>query len=129
MSPTGQESRSIACWPCRAQRRLAFMPVAMPSIQSPMTALSGGNQQKVVLSRLFGEARAHEKSPCVLVVAEPTRGIDASAARAVHEALASFAREGHAVVLVTSDWRELRLLASRFVVLWKHGFASEGISA
>ena len=108
-----------------AQSRLGFMPIAMPSIESPMTALSGGNQQKVVLSRLFGEARASENSPCVLVVAEPTRGIDASAARAVHEALASFARDGHAVVLVTSDWRELRLLASRFVVLWKHGFASE----
>jgi AI-2 transport system ATP-binding protein len=61
----------------------------------------------------------------VAVFAEPTRGIDAAAAQLVHEKLASLAERGTAVVLVTSDFRELRRVADRYVVLWKHAFGPE----
>jgi ABC-type sugar transport system ATPase subunit len=108
-----------------AADRVLALRVVMPSLEAPMTALSGGNQQKVVLSRVFAEAGAHGDAKVVLVVAEPTRGIDAAAARLVHERLVALARSGHAVVLVTSDWRELRVLASRYVVVWKHRIAGE----
>jgi ABC-type sugar transport system ATPase subunit len=90
----------------------------MPAIEAPIAALSGGNQQKVVLARVFGEARAAHDST-VVVVAEPTRGIDAAAARLVHARIVALARAGLGVVLVTSDFRELRRLSSRIVVLWK----------
>ena len=109
----------------RAAERVAPLRVTMPSLHAPMTALSGGNQQKVVLSRVFAEASRHDAAKSLLVVAEPTRGIDAAAARLVHERLVALARSGHAIVLVTSDWRELRALASRYVVVWKHRIAME----
>jgi ABC-type sugar transport system ATPase subunit len=117
----------------RAAERLEGFAVAMPGLDAPMNALSGGNQQKVVLARVFAEAAAaagaasqsSRGSGVVLVVAEPTRGIDAAAARLVHVRLGELAREGISVVLVTSDYRELRLLSSRFVVLWKGRFGDE----
>jgi len=109
----------------RAADRVRPLRVVMPSLDAPMTSLSGGNQQKVVLSRVFAEAGAHGDAKVVLVVAEPTRGIDAASARLVHERLVALARAGHALVLVTSDWRELRALASRYVVVWKHRIADE----
>jgi simple sugar transport system ATP-binding protein len=108
----------------RAAARLDGLAVAMPGVGAPMLALSGGNQQKVVLARVFGDAADAQQAP-VVVVAEPTRGVDAAAARLVHARLAALARSGAAVVLISSDFRELRRLASRFVVLWKERFGAE----
>jgi ABC-type sugar transport system ATPase subunit len=107
----------------QARARLLGLEVAMPSEHAPIEALSGGNQQKVVLARVFAAARS-APGAVVVVVAEPTRGIDAAAARIVHARLVDLARSGAGVVLVTSDFRELRRLASRVVVLWKGRFST-----
>jgi rhamnose transport system ATP-binding protein len=77
----------------------------------PVRALSGGNQQKVLLARwlLVG--------PKVLIVDEPTRGVDVGAKREVHGLLFALARRGTAVVVISSDLPEVIALADRVLVL------------
>jgi inositol transport system ATP-binding protein len=77
----------------------------------PVRALSGGNQQKVLLARWL------EVDPAVLIVDEPTRGVDVGAKREVHALLFELARKGTAVVVISSDLPELLALADRVVVL------------
>lgn len=108
-----------------ARDRTEALGVKAPNLEMPIDALSGGNQQKVVLGRVLGEVAARPVMDRAVVFAEPTRGIDAAAARVVHEELARVAREGGAVVLVTSDYRELRRVADRYAVVWKHAFVGE----
>jgi simple sugar transport system ATP-binding protein len=74
-------------------------------------ALSGGNQQKLIL------ARELDDSPRLLVVENPTRGLDIRATQAVHERLRAAARSGAAVVLYSSDLDEVLQLATRVFVL------------
>ena len=73
--------------------------------------LSGGNQQRLVL------ARELDGSPRLLVVENPTRGLDIRATQAVHERLRAVARSGAAVVLYSSDLDEVLQLATRVFVL------------
>jgi D-xylose transport system ATP-binding protein len=73
--------------------------------------LSGGNQQKVVL------ARALETAPDVILLDEPTRGVDVGAKFEIYEILYKLAAEGKALIVVSSDLPELMALADRIVVL------------
>jgi ABC-type sugar transport system ATPase subunit len=77
----------------------------------PVRALSGGNQQKVLLARWL------LVNPKVLIVDEPTRGVDVGAKREVHAVLFELARQGTALVVISSDLPELLALADRVVVL------------
>jgi ABC-type sugar transport system ATPase subunit len=77
----------------------------------PVRALSGGNQQKVLLARWL------LVNPKVLIVDEPTRGVDVGAKREVHAILFDLARKGTAVVVISSDLPELLSLSDRVVVL------------
>lgn len=76
-----------------------------------MKALSGGNQQKLVL------ARELEGSPELLVVENPTRGLDLRATAAVHARLRDAAAAGAAVVMYSSDVDELLGIATRMAVV------------
>ncbi len=83
--------------------------------------LSGGNQQRVVIAReLAGE-------PSVLVVVNPTRGLDLAASRAVLEALRDIAARGCAIVLVSTDLDEVLDSSDRVVVLYR-GRVSEALA-
>jgi rhamnose transport system ATP-binding protein len=82
---------------------------ASPSI--PMSSLSGGNQQKALF------ARALLCRPRVLIADEPTRGVDVGSRRAIYELLVEQAREGLAVLVVSSDVEEVIGLAHRVVVM------------
>jgi simple sugar transport system ATP-binding protein len=73
--------------------------------------LSGGNQQKLIL------ARELDGSPTLLVVENPTRGLDIRATQAVHDRLRAVAASGTAIVLYSSDLDEVLLLATRIFVL------------
>jgi simple sugar transport system ATP-binding protein len=73
--------------------------------------LSGGNQQKLIL------ARELDGSPTLLVVENPTRGLDIRATQAVHDRLRGVAASGTAIVLYSSDLDEVLLLATRIFVL------------
>ncbi|MFE9204528.1 sugar ABC transporter ATP-binding protein [Micromonospora sp. NPDC007230] len=81
--------------------------------------LSGGNQQKVVLAKWLAV------EPRVLVVDEPTRGIDVGAKRAVHELLRDLARRGVAVLMISSELPELIGMSDRILVMHDGALAGE----
>jgi ABC-type sugar transport system ATPase subunit len=81
--------------------------------------LSGGNQQKIMLARWL---LVH---PPVLIVDEPTRGIDIGAKREVHDLLRGLAREGTAVVFISSELPEVLSVADRILVLREGRLAGE----
>ncbi|CAM5387082.1 sugar ABC transporter ATP-binding protein [Streptomyces coeruleorubidus] len=77
----------------------------------PVRTLSGGNQQKVVIAKWL------ERKPKVIILDEPTRGIDVGARAAIYEVIANLARSGMAVVVVSSDLDEVLGLSHRVLVL------------
>jgi ribose transport system ATP-binding protein len=77
----------------------------------PVGTLSGGNQQKVVI------AKSILREPKVVILDEPTRGIDVGARAAIYEIVAELAREGMAVIVVSSDLDEVLGLSHRVMVL------------
>ena len=85
----------------------------------PVGTLSGGNMQKVLL------ARALARTPQVLVVAQPTRGLDIGAYRYVHEQLAEMRDRDRGVLLVSEDLDELRALSDRIAVLFRGRLVGE----
>jgi ABC-type sugar transport system ATPase subunit len=87
------------------------MRVRTPSPETPVAGLSGGNQQKVVLARWLA-ARSR-----VLMLDEPTRGVDVGAKAEIHALIAELAARGSAVLLISSELPELLSLSSRILVL------------
>jgi simple sugar transport system ATP-binding protein len=79
--------------------------------QDPVSSLSGGNQQKVVVARVLG------REPELVVALNPTRGLDVKAAEFVHQQLRAAAGAGAAVVLISTDRDELAALSSRIEFL------------
>jgi len=93
--------------------------VRTPSPETPVRNLSGGNLQKLVLGREF------DAEPYVLVVAQPTRGLDVGAIETVHAYLRNAASEGVATLLFSEDLDELRALADRIVVMYEGRLVGE----
>ena len=79
--------------------------------QQPVRTLSGGNQQKVVIAKWL------ERKPRVVILDEPTRGIDMGARAAIYEVIIGLARTGVAVVVVSSELEEVLGLSHRVMVL------------
>jgi ribose transport system ATP-binding protein len=88
--------------------------VLPPGPEATFAALSGGNQQKVVLAKWM------TPRPAVLVAEEPTAGIDVGTRNAIYDRLAGAAREGTAVLLLSSDADEVAAIADRAIV-FAHG--------
>jgi ribose transport system ATP-binding protein len=82
-----------------------------PSLELPLRLLSGGNQQKVAI------ARAVRLSPKILVLDEPTQGVDVGARSEIAQIVVALKRQGVGIVLATSDEDELLELADRVIVL------------
>ena len=101
-------------WPARvrgfAERLIARLGVKGRAGQQARY-LSGGNQQKLVIARWLA------REPKVVILDEPTRGIDMGARAAIYELIAELARGGMAVVIVSSDLDEVRGLSHRVLVL------------
>jgi ABC-type uncharacterized transport system ATPase subunit len=91
--------------------------VRTESTQAPVRALSGGNQQRLVLAREL-EATSDQPAPQALVVENPTRGLDVRATAAVHQRLRDACAQGAAVVVYSSDLDEVLLLATRVLVMF-----------
>jgi len=87
------------------------MRVRATSMEQPIGTLSGGNQQKVV----FGRWRATE--PKVLILDEPTRGVDVGAKAEIHRLIRDLARAGTAVLLLSSDLPEVMALSHRVAAM------------
>ncbi|MET0016553.1 ATP-binding cassette domain-containing protein [Oscillibacter sp.] len=76
------------------------------------SSLSGGNQQKVIVARVFSE------DPDVLIVAQPTRGVDVGAQEFIHNRLLDLRDEGKSILLISADLDEVRRLSDRIAVLY-----------
>jgi putative xylitol transport system ATP-binding protein len=83
------------------------------SYEMPVRELSGGNQQKVVLAKWL------ETEPHVLLLDEPTRGVDAGAKREIYEFMVAFVRRGGAIIFVSSEVEEVLGMSHRIVVFKK----------
>lgn len=89
------------------------------SPEAPVNSLSGGNQQKVVLAKWL--ARGGK----LLIVDEPTRGVDVGAKAAIHSLIDDLAKSGLAVMLISSELPEVINLSSRIIVMREGGIAGE----
>jgi ribose transport system ATP-binding protein len=94
------------------------LDIRTPSLNQPVSNLSGGNQQKVSIAKWLA-AKAE-----ILIIDEPTVGIDIKTKTYLHELIGEIAREGVAILLISSDMPEMVTLADRILVM--HGFRIVG---
>ncbi|MFT2818064.1 sugar ABC transporter ATP-binding protein [Leifsonia sp. A12D58] len=102
-----------------AQDFIQRLAVKTPSQSQPISAMSGGNAQKVVLARQL------VKRPEVLVLAEPTQGVDVGAKEEIHRIISGLADQGTAVLVVTSDLGEVLRISDRILVIRAGKIAAE----
>ena len=110
--PRGAERRFAADWALRLQLRYG-------RLTNPVWTLSGGNQQKVVLAKWLA------RRPTLLIVDEPTRGIDVGTKAEVHRLLSDLAREGVAILMISSELPEVLGMADRVIVLFEGRVSGE----
>ena len=94
-----------------ANRYIELLNIATPSADQPVRNLSGGNQQKVILARWLAT------NPGVLIMDEPTRGIDVGAKAEVQRLVLELAEEGKSCVFISSELDEILRTSHRIVVL------------
>lgn len=94
-----------------AARFVRELRIATPSLRQSVGNLSGGNQQKVLLAKWLA------MEPALLIVDEPTRGVDVGARAEIYRLLRELAQKGLALLVVSSDLPEVLTLADRIVVM------------
>jgi L-arabinose transport system ATP-binding protein len=102
-----------------AGEQIARMRIKTPSLDQLVSKLSGGNQQKVVLGRWLARA------PRVLILDEPTRGIDVGAKAEIYQLIAQLAAQGIAILVISSELPELIGLCDRILVMAAGSVAGE----
>ena len=101
------------------QERTEFA-IKAHNLQERCSALSGGNQQKVVIARVFSE------NPDVIIVAQPTRGVDVGAMEYIHHRLLDLRDGGKSILLISADLDEVRSLSDRLAVIYGGRIVAEG---
>jgi ABC-type sugar transport system ATPase subunit len=99
-----------------AERKIATeyfrkLSVKAPSIEMPVAGMSGGNQQKVAISKWLARGAK------LLIVDEPTRGVDVGAKAAIHQLIDDLARQGVGIMLISSELPEVLNLSTRIIVM------------
>ena len=94
-----------------AERYIALLGIRTPGPETPVGQLSGGNQQKVVIARWLATA------PRLLILDEPTRGIDVAAKQEIMDQILRLAAQGMAVVFISSEMSEVVRVSHRILVL------------
>jgi ribose transport system ATP-binding protein len=107
----GAEAKAVAPF-------IRRLDVRTPSLYQPVGNLSGGNQQKVSIAKWLAADAA------ILIVDEPTVGIDIKTKAYIHELIGENAREGVSIILISSDMPEMVALADRILVM--HDFRIVG---
>jgi len=102
-----------------ASRMAADLRIKTPGLGANIGSLSGGNQQKVIMAKCL------LTEPRVLLLDEPTRGVDVGAKREIHSIVRRMAASGMAVVLVSSELEEIRAVADRILVISRGGVSAE----
>jgi ribose transport system ATP-binding protein len=111
--------RGRAARTARVRELLAAVDVRAATEDQEIRFLSGGNQQKVVLARWLA------LGPGILLFDEPTRGIDVGAKSAIHDLVRRLARDGAAVLMISSDLPELLGMSDRIIVMRDGRIAGE----
>ena len=102
-----------------AQKLVITYGVRPANSKLAVGGLSGGNQQKVILARVL------DRKPSLLVVANPTRGLDIGASQWVWSTLKMLRDEGCAILLLSGDVEELRQMADRILVFFRGTISGE----
>jgi ABC-type sugar transport system ATPase subunit len=102
-----------------AEKYVNRLRVKTPGIDAPISGLSGGNQQKIALAKWLAR---HCR---ILIVDEPTRGVDVGAKSEIHQLLDELASEGTAILLISSELPEVMNLSRRIIVLREGAQMSE----
>ena len=89
------------------------------SLDSPVNNLSGGNQQKVVIAKWLAT------QPQIIILDEPTKGIDVGSKAAVHEFMAELAAQGLAVIMVSSEIPEILGMSDRAIIMREGKIAAQ----
>ena len=87
------------------------LSIRMAGVDAPMRSLSGGNQQKVIISRWLA------LKPALLIMNEPTRGVDVGAKKEIVDLILSLAGQGYTFIVSSSELEELILLSDRIMVM------------
>ena len=103
----------------RAKESIRSLSIRVPSPRVNVGALSGGNQQKVLLSRLL------ETKPRVLILDEPTRGVDIGAKSEIYRIINDLAKTGVGIIVISSELPEVIGVADRVLVMREGVFAGE----
>jgi ABC-type sugar transport system ATPase subunit len=89
------------------------LQIKTPGLRAPAKALSGGNQQKLVIAKWL------RTKPRLLILDEPTRGVDIGAKVEIYRLIAELVKDGRGVLLISSDLPELLALSDRIVALYR----------
>jgi erythritol transport system ATP-binding protein len=103
----------------QVQGMIRQMSIKASRADTPITSLSGGNQQKVIIGKNL------ITRPKVLLLDEPTRGIDVGAKAEVFEIINALAAEGIGILLVSSELMEIRAICDRIIVLSRGTISGE----
>ncbi|RQH02082.1 sugar ABC transporter ATP-binding protein [Paraburkholderia dinghuensis] len=103
----------------RASEAIRSLSIRVPHARVNVGALSGGNQQKVLLSRLL------ETRPRVLILDEPTRGVDIGAKSEIYRIINDLAKSGVGIIVISSELPEIIGVADRVIVMREGVFAGE----
>ena len=104
---------------CMQNTKLCRLPCMMRLISAPVSSMSGGNQQKVVIAKWLARGGR------LLIVDEPTRGVDVGAKAEIYKLIRNLAATGMAVVVISSDLPEVLLLSDRILVMRSGSIAGE----
>jgi general nucleoside transport system ATP-binding protein len=102
--------RRIANW---AKKLIAEFDIRTSSAEAPARALSGGNQQKIIIAREFSA------NPMALIASQPTRGVDIGAIEFIHRRIIEQRDAGKAVLLISAELDEIRSLSDRIAVMYE----------
>lgn len=94
-----------------AERYVKDLSIKTSSVATRIGGLSGGNQQKALIARWLGPGTK------LLILDEPSRGVDVGAREEIHDAIRQLARSGVGIIVISSDVEELAILADRVVVM------------
>ena len=101
------------------QEQVKELSIRVANIQQSITSLSGGNQQKVVV------AKGLLTKPKVLLLDEPTRGIDVGAKSEIFEIMNRLASQNYGVIFVSSELKEILAMSDRIIVMSKGSITGE----
>ncbi|MGD2051768.1 MAG: heme ABC transporter ATP-binding protein, partial [Acidimicrobiia bacterium] len=93
--------------------------VRTPSVDIPVSTLSGGNQQKVIVAREFS------RDVHLVIASQPTRGLDVGSIEYIHKRIVQQRDQGAAVIIVSTELDEVMALSDRILVMYRGGIVAE----